>query len=213
MLHRAASYCALLVALLSASSVPAQSLEDLLKGSDGLLAPTTAPEEDPEVSVTLHPITGQPQHLLLAVRVELPDGAYTYSQDPAFLGHSAIEVARINGAKPIDDRFLPDHAPKRAYDEIFEQDIEKFTNEVTWYRRFQMTDGVAPGDVEIVGELRYQVCKNTCRQFKHPVHRESVGRISRTSGGIRRSSSCRSCHRRRRIRIRVPHRSDPQGRR
>ncbi|MEW4527570.1 protein-disulfide reductase DsbD domain-containing protein [Maioricimonas sp. JC845] len=168
MLHRAASYCALLVALLSASSVPAQSLEDLLKGSDGLLAPTTAPEEDPEVSVTLHPITGQPQLLLLAVRVELPDGAYTYSQDPAFLGHSAIEVARINGAKPIDDRFLPDHAPKRAYDEIFEQDIEKFTNEVTWYRRFQMTDGVAPGDVEIVGELRYQVCKNTCRQFKHP---------------------------------------------
>ncbi|MFG0334278.1 MAG: protein-disulfide reductase DsbD domain-containing protein, partial [Maioricimonas sp. JB049] len=150
------------------SFASAQSLEDLLKGSDGLLAPPATQEGDPEVSVSLQPVAGEERNLLLSVRVQLPEGAYTYSQNPSFLGHSAIETSRLQGVEPIDTGFLPDHPPKNAYDEIFEQDIEKFTGEVIWYRRFRMQEGVAASDVAVAGEVRYQVCKTTCRQFKHP---------------------------------------------
>src|SRR5690606_17553511 len=110
--------------------------KDLLGGGDSPLVParTQQPQAEPKLTCTLTP-EGPLQAdstLRLAIRLELAEGAYTYSQDPAFGGNTKINVAEVYGLEAIDEVFTPDRPPKVAYEELFEQDVHKFTGGVTW---------------------------------------------------------------------------------
>ena len=119
----------------------------------------------PTVTVTLGPAGAKPgDEVTLAVKLAVPPGSYTYSMSPAFGGNTKIEISRTNGLRSIDAAFKPDHSPKTVYDQVFEQDIEKFYETVVWSRKYRIAADADPLDVSIKGTFRGQVCNDrTCR--------------------------------------------------
>lgn len=119
-------------------------------------------DRDPKISVTWSPLSGQPDVAVLAIRVELQDGANTYSLDAVdgFRKPTKITVTSLDGLTAIDEKFVADHAPKIAADPNFDGLLlQKYFHEVTFLRRYQIS-GDAPPSAE--GKIDLLVCRNTC---------------------------------------------------
>jgi thiol:disulfide interchange protein len=143
---------ALLLALALTVPAAAQELElDDLLGTGGQFGPKKA-----EVSARL--ITGRLETGAVAylhIDVMLPMNHYIYSMNPDFAGCTEITLGKIEGLEPIDAEFKPTRKPKVAYDEILEESLEKFHDDITWVKRFKITDARAAA---ISGELTGQYC-------------------------------------------------------
>ena len=125
-------------------------LDDLL-GTGGQFGPKKA-----EVSARL--ITGRLETGAVAylhVDVILPLNHYIYSLNPDFAGCTEITLGKIEGLEPIDAEFKPTRKPKAKYDEILEETLEKFHDDITWVKRFKITDARAAA---ISGQLTGQYC-------------------------------------------------------
>ena len=90
----------------------------------------------------------------LSVKVTIPRGFYLYSMDPSFSRPTKITLVETPGLEPLGE-FTPDHAPKRAYDEIFQKDLEKFSGQVTWTRPMRIVD---PAGAAMSGTLEAIYC-------------------------------------------------------
>lgn len=107
---------------------------------------------------------------ILAIKVKLPETSYIYSQDPEFTGNTTLEAKAI-GLAPIDETFLPNRKPKRVFEEVFEQHLEKFHGGVTWLRRYRINEDADLSTVSISGVLSGQHCSDvdgTCIQIRPP---------------------------------------------
>ncbi|MGD9855068.1 MAG: cytochrome c biogenesis protein CcdA [Planctomycetaceae bacterium] len=152
------------VLLVIAGPASAQSLQDLISGSGNLTgSPDSAPQTTVTVTLTLADgVTAESAaagaEVVLAIRVAMPAGAYTYSQNPSFGGATRIVVSEVYGLEPLDEAFTPDHEPKVVFEEGFGQNVEKFTGEVTWTRRFRLSGAVPADQVSLGGQIKFQVC-------------------------------------------------------
>jgi thiol:disulfide interchange protein len=114
---------------------------------------------EPTLTAILTPATAKPgDEVRLSLRLVLPAGSNTYSQDPSFEKPTEIVLSEIVGLDSVEDRFVPDHPPKRAYDRVFEKQVEKFTGEVTWTRRFRLRADVPVDGVYVRGKIDFLVC-------------------------------------------------------
>jgi thiol:disulfide interchange protein len=146
----------LLVGLLCLSASLAQGqdqldLEDLLGTGGAAFGPKTAEVDAELVAHSLE----KGGVAYLRVNVMLPNDHYIYSLNPDFSGCTAITLGEIEGLEPIDGVFKPSKKPKVAMEELFDQEIEKFYDEVTWTQRFRIVDARTAA---IKGELTGQYC-------------------------------------------------------
>ncbi|MCA9045313.1 MAG: thioredoxin family protein [Planctomycetaceae bacterium] len=101
--------------------------------------------------------------VLLQVRLTVPPGANTYSQDPSFAKPTKITVTTPAGLTPLGEGFVPDHPPKVAFDANFDKDVEKFTGSVTFTRRFLLPQGVDVKSAKLEGVVSFLMCNDeTC---------------------------------------------------
>lgn len=123
---------------------------------------------EPTLHATLSPADAGPgDTVVLSLQVTLPAGGNTYSQDPSFAKPTEIILSESVGLEPLDAGFTSDHPPKREYDENFQKEVEKFFDEVTWSRKFRLTEGVAAENVFVRGKLKHLVCVETCVPHTH----------------------------------------------
>ncbi|QDT86703.1 cytochrome c biogenesis protein CcdA [Gimesia chilikensis] len=95
----------------------------------------------------------------LSLTMQIPEGSYTYSTNPTFGGATKFVIEEAKGVTAVDENFQADHPPKKVFEPLFEKEIEKFTGQVTWSRRFKVNADVKdPSQVEIKGQMIYQVC-------------------------------------------------------
>lgn len=94
----------------------------------------------------------------LKLHLTIPPESHTYSQSPKFSGRTVIALSEVSGAIPVDDAFLPDHPPKTVFEPLFEQEVEKFQQEVTWSRKYRILPNNS--NVKFSGKIRYQVCND-----------------------------------------------------
>lgn len=105
---------------------------------------------------------GQPGTVNVQIQVVLPPGANTYSQDPGFAKPTKIAVT-APGWSPLGKGFAPDHPPKQGYDELFDQEVGKFTGTVVFSRRYLAPMGIDPQSVKLPGKIEMLICdENTC---------------------------------------------------
>lgn len=141
--------------LLTGGTAFSQNFQDLFGQTESLPGSRPQPARA-TVTASLKPTSAE--EVELSIHLDVPAGAYTYSQNPSFGGATKITVSEVYGLEPVGDAFVPDHKPKTGFDETFGQEIEKFTDDVTWSRRFRLT-GAAPLDqVSVAGEIKFQVC-------------------------------------------------------
>lgn len=149
-----------LVWLALALSAQAQDLKsDLFRIGDD-----TGPRQGlhAEVDAALLP-TDRPDVVTLAVKVTLPEGVNTYSQDPGFSKPTKITLAELNGWTPLDEAFTPIPPPKVGFDEVFQQELAKFFNEVTFTRRYLAPEGTDPREGVLSGKIELLLCdQNNC---------------------------------------------------
>ncbi len=151
-----------LTVILACGTVSAQF--DFL--GDGLSPAVPGVDDKPVLEASLEQGTGD--LVCLTLQLTLPPGSATYSQDPSFDKPTVITVTQLTGLEPLEDKYTPDHPPKRSYDNVFQKEVEKFSQDVTWVRRFRLRPGAAPEDVTIRGEFSHLVCNDeSCRPFKH----------------------------------------------
>ncbi len=94
----------------------------------------------------------------LKLQLTIPPGSHSYSQSPKFSGRTVITLSEVSGAVPVDEEFLPDHSPKTVFEPLFEQEVEKFKEEVTWSRKYRILSNKS--NVKFSGKIRYQVCND-----------------------------------------------------
>lgn len=122
---------------------------------------------DPQVASTLK---REGENVVWSISVNIPPDAYVYSMSPPFTGRATVKVKQLVGLEAIDKKFRPDHEPKKGYDPILEQNVEKFFKHVTWTRRFRLKQGASPSEAKIDADIRFQMCdKSTCRTLTRPV--------------------------------------------
>ncbi|MCA9078533.1 MAG: thioredoxin family protein [Planctomycetaceae bacterium] len=153
------------VLLLAVSTTYGQNLgDDLFPGfstefSDG------AEQSKATLTATLSPVAGEDasslsagDEVVLSLKLDISPGGYTYSTSRKFAGATTIVVTEISGLEPLGEEFTADHNPKVQFEESFGQEIEKFTGNVTWSRRFKLTGEVPADRAYVAGELNFQVC-------------------------------------------------------
>lgn len=170
-----------LVVLTAVSTLSAQEFKNLLGEDQGIFG--GARQTDPIVTAALEPQSAaRGDEVTLSIRVELAPDHYTYSMNPSFGGATRIELEDLAGLEPLDDSFTADHAPKKVFEPVFDQEIEKFFDKVVWSRKYRVVGD--PGSVELVGVLKYQVCDaSSCRNLKHPF------RVTLAAGSDRRETA------------------------
>lgn len=170
-----------LVVLTAVSTLSAQEFKNLLGEDQGIFG--GARQTDPIVTAALEPQSAaRGDEVTLSIRVELAPDHYTYSMNPSFGGATRIELEDLAGLEPLDDSFTADHAPKKVFEPVFDQEIEKFFDKVVWRRKYRVVGD--PGSVELVGVLKYQVCDaSSCRNLKHPF------RVTLAAGSDRRETA------------------------
>ncbi|MCA9053212.1 MAG: thioredoxin family protein [Planctomycetaceae bacterium] len=122
-------------------------------------------EPEPSVSASLSESDGK---VTLSIRLELPEGGNTYSQDPSFAKPTKFEISEAVGLSPIEDSFTPSTAPKRVFDEVFGKEMEKHYGTVTWTRTYRLLDGAKPSRVAVSGKVNLLYCKESCRALSLP---------------------------------------------
>ncbi len=115
--------------------------------------------EAPSVTIQLTPKTAQPgDEVTLSVRITLPPDGYTYSMKKGLGGSpTKIDIKTIVGLEPMSE-FISDHKPVRKYEEIFKKNVEKYTEQVTWKRKYRILPNANLKTVAVKGMLRYQYC-------------------------------------------------------
>ena len=119
-------------------------------------------DKDPVVTARWSPLAGSPNTAVLAIRVQLQEGARTYGLEPVpkFKKHTKIKFEDISEATPIDDAFVADHPPKTAPDPLLNNLVlHKYVHEVTYLRRYRVTTENPP---PLTGEIDILVCREMC---------------------------------------------------
>lgn len=129
-------------------------------------------------------ITGRPEAggtAMLAVTVVPPEGFYIYSTAPGFSGRTKINLTETPGLEPLGE-FTPDHPPKREFDSLLEQEVEKFHGRVTWSRPMRITD---PAAASVNGSLTGSYCKTGPGGLCIPIRPAKVfeAKLSRAESG------------------------------
>ena len=70
----------------------------------------------------------------LAVTMQLPAGCHTYSMDPSFGAATSIKLTSTAGLTE-SGTWQADRAPQSGFDEVLQQNTEKFYDRVTWTRQ------------------------------------------------------------------------------
>lgn len=117
-------------------------------------------EPDPQVSASLLSAGGD--LVTLSVRLELPEGGNTYSQDPSFAKPTQFAISEEIGLTPVDPGFTPSTPPKRGFDESLRREVEKHYGTVTWTRSYRLTDGFALSRASVAGKISFLYCKGEC---------------------------------------------------
>lgn len=118
---------------------------------------TAAPELDIDVALTAESFS--PGNVAtLAVTIRLPAEYYIYSTNPVQGGATRISLSETNGLQAIDNEFRADREPEVVYEELLQQEVEKFFDRVIWTRRFRILPGAQPGEVRVAGTLEGQYC-------------------------------------------------------
>lgn len=135
-----------------------------------LFGGTSVAVSKPEIEATLSPREAKAgDDVRLSIRVLLPAGSYTYSQDPSFSQNTKITVSEAPGLEPIDDAFRADREARRGYEPLFKANVEKYEGEVTLTRRYRLNAGVDPSSVYVRGQMKHLVCdRETCKPYTHP---------------------------------------------
>ncbi len=143
----------------------AQNQNDELFSGLGQDLASSSQESKATLTATLAPVTGGDAssltaraEVLLSLRLDMPAGAYTYSQNRSFGGATTFTVTEISGLEPLGEQFIADRKPKVKFEELFQQDVEKFADTVTWSRRFRLTGAVPADQAYVAGEIKFQVC-------------------------------------------------------
>lgn len=95
---------------------------------------------------------------VLSIHLALPPEGYTYSTNPDFTGATKIKLTQIEGLESVENKFVADHEPQIEFQADFNQNVEKFKEEVTWSQRLRLQTGKRRADVSILGQVRYQIC-------------------------------------------------------
>lgn len=135
------------------------SLDDIFSAPD--IGGNLLSEPDPQVFATL--TLAAADHVTLSVRLELPEGGNTYSQDPSFSKPTKFEIREAVGLAPVDPAFTPSTPPKRGYDENLRKEVEKHYGTVTWTRTYRLLSGVSLADATVSGKIEFLYCKGECR--------------------------------------------------
>jgi thiol:disulfide interchange protein DsbD len=153
MLLVSAAFCGR-TALAQDGSAAGFKLDDLLGTKPGRAGKTPKPQFD----VSLEPAQVAPGGVVtLTVGVKLPTGFYIYGTDGEFGGRTKIHLAG-EALSPVDPDFIPDHAPKRSFDQLFNVEISKFHDGVVWKRRYRVAPETPAGMLDITGTLEGQYC-------------------------------------------------------
>ena len=96
--------------------------------------------------------------ITLQVKVDLPEGVNTYSMSPDLPKPTRILFTLPDGWSEVDKEFKSDPAPKKEYDEAFEQEMEKFYDVVIFSRRYRLPAGVNPALVKLPGKINMLIC-------------------------------------------------------
>lgn len=158
---RAASL--LLLALLT-TACPATAQAQSLLGRGGLFG------GGKKLGATAVLIPGdQPGMVSVQVKVTIPDGSNTYSQDPSFERPTKVIVDQAADWQALDPDFFPDHPPKRGFDENFQKEVEKYTGEVVYLRRYRLPAGLTAESASLEGLVDLLVCDaGNCTPHKLP---------------------------------------------
>jgi DsbC/DsbD-like thiol-disulfide interchange protein len=140
--------------------------------------PGEASSEDPfaaapsPAKVDLVPADARPgEKVKVRITLELPPGSRTYSQDPGFSGAARIQLEEFKGVEPLQEKFVPDHPPKRSFDPDFKQEVEKFFGQVVWTREFRILPDAEK--VSFKGVAKYQICDaRSCVPYDTPIDLE-----------------------------------------
>ena len=126
------------------------------------------------VEVALTPAEGAAGDLkpgdevVLSITVRVPEDSYTYSMTTPKGGKTRFEIGKITGLKPVGADFQAEREPESELDPIFEGIVEKYHEDITWRRRYQLEDADL-SDVRIEGMVYAQICDaNTCRNVEEP---------------------------------------------
>ncbi|HUG19047.1 MAG TPA: protein-disulfide reductase DsbD domain-containing protein, partial [Planctomycetaceae bacterium] len=119
--------------------------------------------------VDLVPADARPgEKVKVRITLDLPLGSYSYSLNPDFSGATKIQLDRTEGLESLQTEFVPDHAPKRAFEPLFDREVEKYYGRVIWTREFRVLPDAR--QVFIKGNANYQICDDqTCRKFDTPI--------------------------------------------
>ena len=151
----------LILAVCWASVAAAQdeTLQDLLD-----LSPKGRGGAKPKFVTTLSPASGKAldslkpgDEVTLTVAVTLPEGYYIYGTDGKFDGRTKIDLKEI-GLESIDADWVPDREPKTIFEPLFQVEVSKFFDRVTWKKKYRLADGADSSKVHITGELTGQYC-------------------------------------------------------
>ncbi len=131
------------------------------------LVPQRGKVADPvKVRFRLSPEDAKPgKTALLSITMELDEGWHTFAldQDPKNVGEpTLIELSRLNGLKPTEEKFSPSLVPEIA---TIKDGIQQRVHhkEITW----TMPVSVEKSEYGLAGTLRYQICnEGQCRPLK-----------------------------------------------
>jgi thiol:disulfide interchange protein DsbD len=158
----AVSYAAVLI-LTAAVALPA-SAQTVNPGDFNLpLTFGAAPEESEraKVSAVLRKIDDS--QCALEVTMTLPAGAHTYSMNPSFGSATSIRLTDDAGLEPVGE-WQSDRAPKSVFDDLLQQQVEKFYDRVVWTRTYR---GVLKAGLTVSGTLSGLYCNESeCRPEK-----------------------------------------------
>lgn len=111
-----------------------------------------------EFSTTLSPATAKPgDEVTLAIRVKLPKGYYIYGTKGDFGGRTVIET-KEHGLEAVDSAFVPDREEVLKREPLFDAELSKFNDGVTWKKRYRIAQDADPHKVSVSGELAGQYC-------------------------------------------------------
>ncbi len=115
-----------------------------------------------DISAILVP-TSEPGVVQLQVKMVLPPGSNSYSQDPSFPKPTKITLEE-SGWKPIDPSFAINPPPKKEHDENFDKVVEKLKGTVIFSRRYAVPTGMPVTALSVKGEISYLFCDHEqCR--------------------------------------------------
>jgi thiol:disulfide interchange protein len=142
----------------------AQSLDDLLSGQPSALGgkPKSKVKPTAKAELVSLPATEAEQLVELRVTVKLPQGCYIYGMDGEFAGRTVIETT-ANGLEPMSE-FQPDRPGKQSHDPVFDIDLTKFEDEVTWSRRYRFVSN-GPAQAGATGNNTVQISGTVTGQY------------------------------------------------